>query len=150
MAPGADSVGDTSNWQFAAVVAAVVMGLGGLLLFTLVAIIGSWRVFRLASQSLRAAERASLAAEELARRLGDQLAAAAGPGDLSELRRQADALLEQQARLQDATRRLVEARAIVGEDARRQLQELEASVQRLEDHMGRVSAVIANLGPRAT
>jgi hypothetical protein len=150
MAPGADSVGDTSNWQFAAVVAAVVMGLGGLLLFTLVAIIGSWRVFRLASQSLRAAERASLAAEELARRLGDQMAAAAGPGDLSELRRQADALLEQQARLQDATRRLVEARAIVGEDARRQLQELEASVQRLEDHMGRVSAVIANLGPRAT
>ncbi len=143
-------MGDTTNWEFAAVVAAVVMGLAGLLVFTLIATVGSWRVFRIASESLRAAERASTAAEELARRLGDQMAAAAAPADLSELRRQADALVEQQARLQDATRRLAEARSMVGEDARRQLEELEASVRRLEEHMGRVSAVIANLGQRAT
>jgi hypothetical protein len=37
-------VDDTSNWEFAAVVAAICIGLGGLLLFTIVAAIGTWRV----------------------------------------------------------------------------------------------------------
>ena len=46
-------MGDTGNWEFAAVVAAVVMGLGGLLIFTVISTIGSWRVFRLAAQASR-------------------------------------------------------------------------------------------------
>ena len=149
-------MGNTSNWEFAAVVAAVVMGLGGLLLFSLIGTIGSWRVFRLASQSAREAEAASTAVQDLARQLaakeamapGAQLAAAAA--DVGELRRQASALLDEQARLNDATRNLVEARVLGGEDASRQLQELDAAVKRLEDNLGRVAAAVARLGPRPT
>ncbi|MDE3096696.1 MAG: hypothetical protein KGK07_11955 [Chloroflexota bacterium] len=149
-------MGNTSNWEFAAVVAAVVMGLGGLLLFSLIGTIGSWRVFRLASQSAREAEAASTAVQDLARQLaakeamapGAQLAAAAA--DVGELRRQASALLDEQSRLNDATRNLVEARVLGGEDASRQLQELDAAVRRLEDNLGRVAAAVARLGPRPT
>ncbi|MHB8378098.1 MAG: hypothetical protein ACYDEB_14260 [Dehalococcoidia bacterium] len=149
-------MGNTSNWEFAAVVAAVVMGLSGLLIFTLIGTIGSWRVFRLASQSARQAEGASAAVQELARQLAakeamepaEHLASAAA--DLAELRRQAGALVEQQSRLQDATRNLVEARVLGGEDASQQLQELDAAVKRLEDNLGRVAAAVARLGPRST
>ena len=149
-------MGNTSNWEFAAVVAAVVMGLGGLLLFSLIGTIGAWRVFRLASQSAREAGAASTAVQDLARQLaakeamapGVQLAAAAA--DVGELRRQASALLDEQSRLNDATRNLVEARVLGGEDASRQLQELDAAVKRLEDNLGRVAAAVARLGPRPT
>ncbi len=149
-------MGNTSNWEFAAVVAAVVMGLSGLLLFSLIGTIGSWRVFRLASQSAREAEAASTAVQDLARQLAAketmapaaQLAAAAA--DVGELRRQASALLDEQSRLNDATRNLVEARVLGGEDASRQLQELDAAVRRLEDNLGRVAAAVARLGPRPT
>ena len=37
-------MGDTTNWEFAAAVAAVTIGLGGLLLFTIIGAIGSWRI----------------------------------------------------------------------------------------------------------
>ena len=149
-------MGNTSNWEFAAVVAAVVMGLGGLLLFSLIGTIGSWRVFRLAAQSAREAEAASTAVQDLARQLaakeamapGVQLAAAVA--DVGELRRQASALLDEQSRLNDATGNLVEARVLGGEDASRQLQELDAAVRRLEDNLGRVAAAVARLGPRPT
>ena len=46
-------MGDTSNWEFAAVVAAVSIGLCGLLVFTLVSIFMSWRVFDRAAKAAR-------------------------------------------------------------------------------------------------
>ena len=39
-------MGDTTNWEFAAAVAAVVLGLGGLLLFTIIGNAGSERQLR--------------------------------------------------------------------------------------------------------
>ena len=150
-------MGDTANWEFAAVVAAVVMGLGGLLIFTVISTIGSWRVFRLTAQASRESAAAAAAVQELARNLsGNQalpLASApahTSPGDLSDLLRQADALVGQQARLQDATRRLIEARVLSGDDASQQLRELDAAVRRLEENLSRVAAAVANLGSRTT
>ncbi len=150
-------MGDTANWEFAAVVAAVVMGLGGLLIFTVISTIGSWRVFRLAAQASRESEAAAAAVQELARHLSSrQPAAPASPtpyassGELSDLLRQADALVGQQARLQDATRRLIEARVLSGDDAGQQLRELDAAVRRLEENLSRVAAAVANLGSHTT
>jgi hypothetical protein len=148
-------VGDTGNWEFAAVVAAVVMGLGGLLIFTVISTIGSWRVFRLAAQASRESEAAAGAVQELARHMAAKQAAApasssapAPSGELSDLLRQADALVGQQARLQDATRRLIEARVLSGDDAGQQLRELDSAVRRLEENLSRVAAAVANLGSR--
>jgi hypothetical protein len=149
-------MGDTANWEFAAVVAAVVMGLGGLLIFTLAGVIGGWRAFRLAGDAARAATAASVAVQDLARQLAAKQAAlpneqvAAAASALSHLRADAASLLEQQQRLQEATRKLVEARVLGGEDASRQLQDLESAIGRLEEHLRRVAEVVDNLGHRAT
>ena len=45
------------------------MGLGGLLIFTVISTIGSWRLFRLAAQASRESEAAAGAVQELARHL---------------------------------------------------------------------------------
>jgi len=150
-------VGDTTNWEFAAAVAAVTMGLGGLLLFTLIGAIGSWRIFDRASRAANESAKASLAVQDLARYLAarETMQAAApatdlsqAAGELTDLRRQADALIAQQSRLQDAVRNLVEAGVLRGEDSRQHLQELERAVKRLEENLGRIAAGVANLTQR--
>ena len=150
-------MGDTTNWEFAAVVAAVSMGLGGLLLFTLVAIIGSWRIFDRASRAANEAAKASMAVQDLARYLSSRetMHSMAPRVDLSQaadelntLRQQADALIEHQTRLQDAVRNLVEAGVLRNEDSRQHLTELESAVRRLEEHLGQVAVSVANLSQR--
>jgi hypothetical protein len=147
-------LGDTTNWEFAAAVAAVCFGLGGLLLFTLIGTIGSWRMFSVSSRAANEAAKASLAIQDLARYLSTRetmRAATVNAGEsehFTELRRQADALVEQQARLQDAVRNLVEAGVLRSEDSGRQLSELEASVRRLEEHLSGVAAAVANLAQK--
>lgn len=147
-------MGDTSNWEFAAVVAAVVMGLGGLLVFTIISSVGSWRLFRLAAQAASEAAAASGAVEDLARQLAATHAVAAGvplpPAEVSELAQEADALIEQQGRLQDATRRLIDARARRGSAGGEPLDELDAAMRRLDENLRRVAAAVANLGSRTT
>lgn len=100
-----DSVGDTANWEFAAVVAAVAIGLGGLLLFTLVALIALLRT--LGREPSGGAWRPS--GESLAQLPPADVLLAESAAQLLELTRRADALLGQQARLVDAIRHLVEA-----------------------------------------
>jgi hypothetical protein len=150
-------VGDTTNWEFAAAVAAVTMGLGGLLLFTLIGTIGSWRIFDRASRAANESAKASLAVQDLARYLASRetmhavapaIDLSEAAGELTNLRRQADALIDQQSRLQDAVRNLVEAGVLRGEDSRQHLQELESAIKRLEENMGRIAAAVANLGQR--
>lgn len=150
-------MGDTTNWEFAAAVAAVVMGLGGLLLFTMIGTFGSWRVFDRASRAANEAAKASLAVQDLARYLASRetmqaVAPAAdlsqAAGELTSLRQQADALIEQQTRLQDAIRNLVEAGVLRTEDSRRQLDDLEGAVKRLEENLSRMAAAVVNLGQR--
>lgn len=147
---------DTSNWEFAAVVAAVVMGLGGLLLFTLISVIGAWRIFGLADRAAKEAMAAVLGVQELARDLVSRenvrnqsaVDLRKTASDITDLRGQADALIEQQSRLQDAVRNLVEAGVLGGDESMKHLQDLEAAIRRLEDNMSQVAAAVANLGSR--
>ena len=142
-------MGDTANWEFAAVVAAVTIGLGGLLLFALTTIIGTWRVFRLASAAAEESAKAAVAVQDLARHLTAHERPAMSIDDLAALRRQADDLLEQQMRMQDAVNDLLETREAGGDDRARQIEELGESVRRLEANLSQVAAAVANLGQRA-
>lgn len=144
---------NASNWEFAASIAAVCIGLGGLLLFTLIGTIGGWRVFSRASQAANEASKASIVVQDLARQIALREASQPGLADLTQaanqlsgLRAQADALLEQQTRLQAAVRNLVEAGVLRGEGAT-DIKQLESAVNRLEEHMVRI---MANLGQRQT
>jgi hypothetical protein len=148
-------VGDTTNWEFAAAVAAVSMGLGGLLLLALIGTVGSWRVFDRASRAAAEATKASLVVQDLARYLATRESMAApaasvreAAGALADIRSQADALIDQQTRLQDAVRNLVEAGVLGSEDSSQRLQELEGGIKRLEEHLARVSAAVAGLSQR--
>jgi len=148
-------VGDSTNWEFAAAVAAVSMGLGGLLLLALIGTIGSWRVFDRASRAAAEATKASLVVQDLARYLTTRESMAApaasvreAAGQLAGIREQAGALIDQQSRLQDAVRNLVEAGVLRSEDSGQRLQELEGGIKRLEEHLARVSAAVAGLGQR--
>lgn len=148
-------MGDTANWEFAAAVAAVTIGLGGLLLFTLTTIISSWRVLAKAGNAADEAMKASTAMQDLARYLSwrETRPPAAAPsvdlsdaaGELADLRHQADALIEQQSRLQEAVRNLVEAGVLGSDQSGRQLQDLEEAVRRLEENLSQIAAAVANL-----
>jgi hypothetical protein len=131
-------VGDTSNWEFAAVVAAVCIGMGGLLLITLIAAAGAWRVFARASEAAEQAARAADAVEELARRLTAS-AQHSGGGDMADLRARADALLEQQARLQEAARNLLESGVLRSEQETERLRALDEALSRIEQQLERIA-----------
>jgi hypothetical protein len=145
---------DTSNWEFAAVVTAVVMGLSGLLLFTLIGTLGAWRVFQLANRAAKEAEKASLAVQDLARHLASRTAQQLpiidlrdAAGDLDGLRMRTDDLIDQQARLQDAVRHLVEAGVLGSQGNADKFSELEGALGRLQDSLTRIAAAVGSLGP---
>ena len=60
---------DASNWEFAASIAAVCIGLSGLLLFTLIGTIGGWRVLDKASRAAEETAKSSVVMQDLARQL---------------------------------------------------------------------------------
>jgi len=145
-------VGDTGNWEFAAAVAAVVMGLGGLLLFTLIGTIGAWHVFGRATRASEEAEKASLTVQDLARHLAARTAQQLpivdlrdAADDLDGLRERTAELIDQQARLHDAVRHLVEA-GVLGNQANADKSiELEGALQRLQDSLTRIAAAVGGL-----
>lgn len=148
-------MGDTSNWEFAAVVASVSIGLMGLLVFTMTSIIGNWRLSDKAARAAREASEASVRVQDLARELSAREAAtltAAGLTDetrrLSELRKQTEALLEQQGRLQEAVRNLVEAGVLHGESPATEIKDLEGAIERLDAHLGQLAQAIASMARR--
>lgn len=131
-------MGDTSNWEFAAVVAAVCIGMGGLLLITLIAVLGAWRVFARAAEAAEQSARAAAAVEELARQLMAS-PARERPDDVSDLRARADALLEQQARLQDGARNLLESAILRDDESAERLRQLDAALRRIEQQLERIA-----------
>lgn len=140
-------MGDTSNWEFAAAVGAVTIGLGGLLLLTLVGAFGSWRLFdrtaRLAGDSQRAHEALEELAEQLRARLREEPAPSSRVEELAALRRQSEQLLEQQSRIEEALRAL---RPPAGDAVRAdELREVETMLRRLEQTMNEMAAALANL-----
>jgi hypothetical protein len=146
-------LGDTTNWEFAAAVSAICIGLGGLLLFTIVGAIGSWRIFNRAGDAAAEAHATYAAVQDLARTLSAAQAgrAYAGPDpqeterSLTDLRQQVDALVETQSRMQDLMRDIVAMSAPGGDTAAPPLRELEAAVRRLEQEFSSVAAAVANL-----
>jgi biopolymer transport protein ExbB/TolQ len=148
-------VGDTSNWEFAAVVAAVSIGLMGLLVFTMTSIVGNWRLSDRAARAAREASEASVRVQDLARELSAREAAtltAAGLTEetrrLSELRQQTETLLEQQHKLQEAVRNLVEAGVLQGVSPAEEIKDLEQAIERLDAHLGQLAQAIASMGRR--
>lgn len=138
------------NWQFAAVVAAISLGLGGLLILTLIAIAGFLRMYQRGERN--AAELADSIAglrDLVPLRLGDEHAGqGTAGGAFQDLRARADALLEQQARLQTAIRSLVEAGVLSAEGSAPALTDIQASLGRLEEVTGQLAVAVANLSQR--
>ena len=140
---------NASNWEFAASIAAVCIGLGGLLLFTLIGTFGSWMVFTRASRAANEAEKASILVQDLSRQLAFREASqpmvdvAQAASQIAGLRTQADALLQQQTRLQDAVRNLVEAGVLRSDNS-----ELEGAMKRLEENIARIAAAVTSPGQR--
>jgi hypothetical protein len=149
-------VGDTANWEFAAVVAAVCIGLGGLLLFTLLGALGAWRVHEAAANAAAQAARAAVAIEELARSLivtaptPEPYLSAAGPDpalarlseaatELQRLREQAAELMLQQEALSDAVRNLVQAGVLRGDQSSEQLTQIAQTLRRVEEQLVRMT-----------
>lgn len=150
-------MGTASNWEFAAAIAAVCIGLGGLLLFTLIGTIGAWRLFDRTLRTASAAEKASVIVQDLSRQLAMREASQPAANDLTQaaaqlsgLRVQADALLQQQSLLQDAVRNLVEAGVLRSEGSGGDLKDLEGAVKRLDEQLARIGTAVANLGQRET
>lgn len=150
-------MGTASNWEFAAAIAAVCIGLGGLLLFTLIGTIGAWRLFDRTLRTASAAEKASVIVQDLSRQLAMREASQPAANDLTQaaaqlsgLRIQADALLQQQSLLQDAVRNLVEAGVLRSEGSGGDLKDLEGAVKRLDEQLARIGTAVANLGQRET
>jgi hypothetical protein len=135
------------TFEFAAAVAGVSIGLAAILLLSSLAVIGTWRLFRLASEASNAATRATLGIEELAR----TLAARPSPPPPSEanqfagLRQQAETLIEEQRRLQETARDILDTAAMSTQPAPAALESLEAAIDRLDANVGQMAAHVANL-----
>lgn len=134
-------------FEIAATVAAI-SGLAALLILALVAITAIWRLFRHASDAAIGSTRALLSIEELARTLRNhhELAEPRTEHDqFGEVRQQAEALIQQQGRLQEMARNLLDQSALEGGVAPAALDDLETAVTRLDTTVGQMAASLANL-----
>lgn len=135
------------TFQFAAAVAGVFFGLAAALILSILAVVGTWRLFRDASRASDEAARAALAIQELALRLGGPASAMAESGQLGQLRNQAETLIDQQARLQEMARNLLDASAMSAGPSSGALDDLNSAVARLDATVGQMAAALANLIP---
>jgi hypothetical protein len=135
------------TFELAAAIAGVCIGLAALIIFSLVAIVGAWQVFRRAGEASMAATKASQGAEELARHLAFQASGQprSDSSQFAELRQEAAALLEQERRLHEMARELVESGALEGGPSAAALSHLEVAVGRLDATVGQMAASLANL-----
>ena len=133
------------TFQFAAAIAGVSIGLAAALILSILAVVGTWRLFRDASKASEVALRAALSIEELASRMGGPASAVADSGQLTLMRQQAETLIDQQARLQEMARNLLDASAMAPGPPAGTLEEIQGSMARLDANVGQMAAVLANL-----
>jgi len=140
------------DFEFAVAVAGTSIGLIALLLLAIVSLTSTWGLFRQAGRSSEAATRAHLAMEELARRLARPEGPPPAPRpeipageELTELRRQAEDLMERQSRLQETMRNLIESGVLEAGAPAESLQNLEEAVRQLEGTVSQMAAAMANL-----
>lgn len=131
-------------FEIAAAVAAV-SGLAALLILSLVAILGAWRLSRQAGDNAVATARAVVAVEDLARRLVAPQGIPGDGGQLADVRQQLAGLSEQQRQLQETARQMFETAALSGTPAIPEIDDLEAMVSRLDTTVGQMAASLANL-----
>ncbi len=137
----------SETFEFAAAIAAISIGLAASFMLSMMAIIGSWRLFHHASEASTASTKAAQTIEELARRMFNQAepGQSAEQGEFSDLRRQAEAMIEQQTRLQEMARNLFDTAALEGSPAHDDHDELASAVGRLDNTVGEMAASLANL-----
>ena len=133
------------TFQIAAAVAGVSIGLAAVLIFAILAIIGSWRLFRHASEAQQAAMEASITVAEMVRRIESPTASVPDAGAPAELTRELETLILQQRQLQDSARGMLDAAAVAGGPAPHELEELAATVSRLDTTVGQMATSLANL-----
>jgi hypothetical protein len=131
-------------FEVAAAVASI-SGFGALILLALVAVVGAWLLLRRAADAASASSRAVMAVEELAHATRDRLGEGAGSAALEELGRRAEALLEQQTRLQEATQQLLDAAGRGAGSEPALVDDLAAAVSRLDTTVGQMATSLANL-----
>jgi hypothetical protein len=133
-------------FEFAAAVAGVSVGLAAVVLLAVIGVIGAWQLFRRANEASAAAARAALGAEELARHVSTQLSALPRQdgGQMTDLRRQSQELLEQQRQLHEMTQDLLEGSAAAGV-LPGPAPDWEAAMGRLEATVGDMAVSLANL-----
>ncbi|MDZ4277889.1 MAG: hypothetical protein U1B78_01995 [Dehalococcoidia bacterium] len=135
------------TFEFAAAVAGVSIGLAAVLLLAVLGVVGTWRLFRHASETSQAATRAALAAEEVSRRVAGAPAggeAAPEGEELAELRHQTESLMEQQRHLEEMARSMLDT-AAQGGPTPPGLEDVESAIIRLDGTVGQMAASITNL-----
>ncbi len=133
------------TFEFAAAVAGVSIGLAAVLLLAVLAIVGTWRLFRQAGEAQQAAIRASVMIEETARRLETPSAPVADASQLAELHLRVESMIQEQRQLQEMARGLLDTVALESGDASLEVVELEAKVSRLDTTVGQMATSLANL-----
>ncbi len=133
------------TFEFAAAVAGVSMGLAAVLFLAILAIVGSWRLFRHASEAQQVAIEASITVAEMVRRIESPKVAVGEAGAPAELRRDIETLILQQRQLQDSARGMLDAAALASGPAPQELEELGETVSRLETTVGQMATSLANL-----
>jgi hypothetical protein len=141
-------VGDSANWEFAALVAAVTIGLGGLLAFTLLALVGGWRMFSAAYEAAREAAETSASIREVANRVPttSQIRREPDERELADVRRGLERLAEEQSSLRETLRALAVS-ADRGDNEQR-LRDVESAVRRLEETVSEIAVAIGDINQR--
>lgn len=116
-----------------------------MLVLAVLAVVGVWRLFRHASEAARAAALTAQEVQDLARRVGPGggLGMAAPPADVYELRAELTRLADEQRRLQELARSLLDAASQAGPPTA--LGEVESAVTRLDATVGQMATSLANL-----
>jgi len=139
-------VSGQDSFEIASAVAAI-FGLAAALVLALGAMVFTWLLFRRASDASLATTRVAVSLEDLVRlQPGHQPFGQGGAdgGQFADLRDQAETLVEQQRHLQEMARNLLDASVAEGASPAA-MDELEATVTRLDATVGQMAASLANL-----
>lgn len=133
------------TFEFVSAVAGVSVGLTAILILAILAIVGSWRLFRHASDAQQAAMEVSITVAEMVRRIESPIGPAAEARPSAELMGEMETLILQQRQLQDAARSMLSAASVAGGPAPNELEALGAKVTRLDTTVGQMATSLARL-----
>ena len=133
------------TFEFAAAIAGVSIGLAAALILAVLGIVGVWQMLRRATEAQQAVIRASATVEEAVRRLETTPTSAGDAAHIAELQLQVDSMIQEQRRLQEMARGLLDTVALESGDASLEVVELESTVSRLDGTVGQMATSLVNL-----